>query len=161
MQLNHLAHALIAFVPLILGFVWYQPKMPWIRWIGDRDPLRIQRPSFIKLLLLYGLSAALVFVYMNLIIYQIGFYELFFTDVMRGDQESKRIAEEFLAVYGHKHRHLGHGLFHGLIDAFALALPFIAFYSVVEKTDRKRTMVHFGFWAICSTLIGGLVAQFV
>ena len=161
MQLNHLAHALIALVPLIIGFIWYRPTMPWIKWASANKPLNVKRPSILGLFVLYGLSAALVFVYMNLIIHQIGFYELFFTDIMRGNQESKQIAEEFLAVYGQKHRHLGHGLFHGLIDAFALALPFIAFYSLVENIDWKRTIVHLGFWVICSTLIGGLVAEFV
>lgn len=161
MQLNHFSHALIALVPLILGWIWYKPTMPWVKWASSKVELKVKRPSVIGFLILYCLSGALVFVYMNLIIHQIGFYELFFTDIMRGSEESKQIAEEFLAVYGQKHRHLGHGLFHGLIDAFALALPFLVFYNVVEKVDWKRTTVHFGFWVLCSTLIGGLVAEFV
>lgn len=161
MHLNHLAHALIAFVPFLLAWLWYRPQNPLVKWATQNGAPMTIRVSILQLILLYALSAALVFVYINLIIHQVGFYELFFTDIMRGNEESKRIAEEFLAIYGQKYRHLGHGLFHGLIDAFALALPFLAFYAVVERVSLKRTLVHLGYWVLCSTLIGGLVAAFV
>lgn len=161
MHLNHLAHGLIALVPFGLGWVWYRPLNPLIKWAMPNGGSPITRPSLLGFVGLYGLSAALVFVYINLIIHQVGFYELFFTDIMRGNLESKQVAEEFLSVYGQKHRHLGHGLFHGLIDAFALALPFLAFNAVVENISWKRTMVNFGYWVLCSTLVGGLVATFV
>ena len=128
-------------------------------WLGeDRPTVEI---SALKLVLLYVLSGGLVFVYMNLIIHQIGFYELFFTDIMRGSAEAKEVAEAFLAEYGQKHRHLGHGLFHGAINGFALSLPFVAFFSLVENLPKKKMLAHIGYWMLVSILVGSLVSEFV
>jgi len=45
------------------------------------------------------LSYILVFGYTNLVIHQLGFYELFFTDIVRGDETAKHVVEDFLSKY--------------------------------------------------------------
>ncbi len=99
--------------------------------------------------------------YINLVIHQMGFYELFFTDIMMGKEESKRVVEEFLAQYGDKHRHFGHGVFHGAINAFVFALPFIALHAILEQKPLKYVLLHFFYWLITSIIIGGLISEFV
>ena len=98
---------------------------------------------------------------MNLIIHQMGFYELFFTDIMQGNQESKQIVEDFLSVYGDKHRHFGHGVFHGIINAFVFALPFIAISAILDRANKRYIIHHFSFWLITSAIMGGLISEFV
>ena len=90
-----------------------------------------------------------------------GFYELFFTDIMMGNEDSLKIVEEFLAKYGQKHRHFGHGAFHGVINAFVFALPFVGISTILDKRDKKYLIHHFSYWLVTSIIIGGLISEFV
>jgi len=161
MNLNYLAFFLISFIPLLFGIIWYRPNSFMMKWSGATDiqnPLKL-KPA--KLLMAFLLSFTLVYGYINLIIHQMGFYELFFTDIMKGSEEAKQITSEFLAKYGQKHRHFGHGVFHGAINAFVFALPFIGFYSLLEERKMKNVWLHFSYWLVTSMVIGGLISEFV
>jgi len=144
MNLNYLAFFLISFIPLLIAAAWYRPKL-----------------SLGKIAIAFLLSFTLVYGYINLIIHQMGFYELFFTDIMRGSEEAPKIVEEFLAKYGDKHRHFGHGVFHGAINAFVFALPFIGFFALLENRNWRWIGKHFGYWLVTSMVIGGLISEFV
>lgn len=90
-----------------------------------------------------------------------GFYELFFTDIMKGSAEAESIVQEFMSQYGQKHRHFGHGVFHGVINAFVFALPFVGISTILDKKNKKYFIHHFSYWLITSALIGGLISEFV
>ena len=160
MELNHLAHALISFIPLIIAHFWYNSDFRLAKW-ANYSPIVRPKMTILKFLFGYIMSLLLIFGYMNLIIHQIGFYELFFTDIMRGSEEAKQIAETFLTEYGQKHRYFSHGFFHGIILAFSLCLPFIAFFAFLEEKGLKWIIYHFLFWLIVSVVCGGLIAEFV
>ena len=98
---------------------------------------------------------------MNLVIHQMGFYELFFTDIMKGSEEAQRTVDEFLSKYGRKHRHLGHGIFHGVINAVVFWVPIIGSYCIMLNKGWKHFWVHFGYAFITSVVISGLIASFV
>ncbi len=160
MDLNYLAFGLIAFVPLIIACIWYQPEWSFLRWSGinHKKPSEL---SFLQMLWCFIMSFALVFGYINLIIHQMGFYELFFTDIMKGSMEAQHIVDDFLGKYGDKHRHFGHGFFHGAINAFVFALPFISIQAILNEKNYKTVIFHFGYWLITSAVIGGLISEFV
>jgi len=103
----------------------------------------------------------LVYGYINLIIHQMGFYELFFTDIMKGSKDAESIVQEFMSQYGRKHRHFGHGVFHGIINAFVFALPFLGINAILEKKNKKYLILHLSYWLFTSAIIGGLISQFV
>ncbi len=160
MNLNYTAFFLIAFVPLVIGWIWYHPRSWITKWSG----LELAHPSKIGLTrtaFLFILSLGFVYGYINLVVHQLGFYELFFTDIMLGSEESKAIVQEFLSKYGDKHRHFGHGVLHGFINAFIFALPFIAVLAILEKRTFKYIGLHFGYWLLTSIIIGGLISEFV
>lgn len=161
MNLNYLAFFLIAFIPLIIGFLWYRPQSSLIKWAGIKLSTVNLFKQPLKLLWIFILSFTLVYGYINLVIHQMGFYELFFTDIMLGNETSKKVVEDFLNQYGNKHRHFGHGFFHGVINAFVFALPFISFHAVVENRSVRFVIVHFSYWLITSALVGGLIGAFV
>ncbi len=161
MNLNYLAFFLIAFVPLILAYLWYHPKNNFLaNWKGDK-PFDSEIFRFPKVILFFLLSFTIVYGYINLVIHQMGFYELFFTDIMQGNEASKKVVDDFLSIYGDKHRHFGHGVFHGVINAFVFAIPFLGIYALLEKVPFKNFLYHFMYWLICSAIIGGLIAEFV
>lgn len=160
MNLNYIAFFLISFVPLIIGFYWYHPKSIISKWSGQTFQ-KLSRVSLIQILVLFILSIGFVYGYMNLIIHQLGFYELFFTDIMLGSEEAEIIVKEFLSSYGDKHRHFGHGVLHGVINACLFSLPFISAIAILDKKGRKYIIHHFSYWLITSALIGGLISAFV
>ncbi len=160
MNLNYTAFALISFIPLITAFIWYHPKAPFTRWAGFSTNSVLDW-SIYKIVIAFILSVALVYGYMNLIIHQLGFYELFFTDIMMGKESSKQVVEEFLAEYGQKHRHFGHGVLHGAINAFLFALPFISFSAFVDNRGKGYVLLHFSYWLLISMLMGALISAFV
>lgn len=98
---------------------------------------------------------------MNLIIHQLGFYELFFTDIMMGSEEAKQITSEFHCKYGRKHRHFGHGVLHGGLNAFFLPLPMIGFFALLGAKKMKFVGLHFSNWLVTSMIICGLISEFV
>jgi len=160
MNLNYLAFFLISFIPSITAGYWYHPKS----FISKYSKIEFAKRSELnlgKMFMLFLLSFALVYGYINLIIHQVGFYELFFTDIMLGNQESEKIVNEFLGKYGDKHRHFGHGVFHGIINSFILPLPIIGAMAILEKKGKKYVIHHFSYWLITSAIIGGLISEFV
>jgi len=160
MNLNYLAFLLISFIPLIIGWYWYHPKSVISKYTNI-EFINIKEIGLLKILILFFLSFTLVYGYINLIIHQMGFYELFFTDIMQGNQESQKIVDDFLGKFGDKHRHFGHGVFHGIINAFVFALPFIAISAILDKRDKKYIIHHFSYWLITSAVIGGFISEFV
>jgi len=160
MNLNYLAFFLIAFIPLIIGMYWYHPNS-FISKYSKIQFIDIKELRFSKVLILFLLSLTLVYGYINLIIHQMGFYELFFTDIMTGNKDSELIVNDFLSKYGNKHRHFGHGVFHGAINAFVFALPFVSISAILDNRDKKYIIHHFLYWLITSIIIGGFISEFV
>jgi len=161
MNLNYFAFFLIAFIPLIIGYLWYHPKSFAVKKFAPTPYENGSNFTLGKLIWAFLLSFTLVYGYINLVIHQMGFYELFFTDLMQGNAESKKVVDEFLSLYGNKHRHFGHGLFHGVINAFVFALPFIGFFALIENKPARFYYLHLGYWLITSAIIGGLISAFV
>jgi len=161
MNLNYPAFFLIAFIPLIIAYLWYQPNSNMAKWAGVNDFIKLSTLRPLQILWAFLLSFTLVYGYINLIIHQMGFYELFFTDIMLGNVEAKQITEEFLANYGDKHRHFGHGVFHGTINAFVFALPFIGLHALLAGKKTKYVVFHFLYWLVTSIVMGGLISEFV
>jgi len=159
MNINYPVVALISLLPIIIGYFWYNPK--WRLFKSAVHHTDFSNISITKLIILYILSVTIVYGYMNLIIHQMGFYELFFTDIMMGSEEAKQITQDFLSKYGNKHRHFGHGIFHGAINAFVFALPFIGSYAIINNKNKSFVLYHFGYWFITSLIIGGLISEFV
>lgn len=160
MNLNYLSFFLISFIPLIIGYYWYNPNSYIAKWSGEefKNP---QKFSITQIAICFLLSFALVYGYMNLVIHQMGFYEIFFTDIMLGDKEAEKIVQDFLGKYGDKYRYFKHGAFHGIINAFVIALPFIGFHAILDKRSIKYVAYHFLYWLITSVIMGGCIAEFV
>ncbi len=161
MNLNYTAFFLISFIPLLIAAFWYHPNSPMMRWSKVEGFVKPSSLSPLKLLLAFILSFILVYGYINLVIHQMGFYELFFTDIMLGNETSKQVVEDFLAKYGQKHRHFGHGVFHGAINAFVFALPFVSLHVLLENKSSRFLILHLSYWLVTSMIIGGLISEFV
>ncbi|MFK7979531.1 MAG: hypothetical protein AB8G86_06090 [Saprospiraceae bacterium] len=161
MNLNYLAFFLIAFIPLIIAAFWYHPKSIVVKWAQMDDLINPLTLRPLQVIWAFLLSFTLVYGYINLTIHQMGFYELFFTDIMLGSEEAKQITVDFLAKYGQKYRNFGHGVFHGALNAFLFALPFVGLQALLNNKKTKYVLFHFSYWLLTSMIIGGLISEFV
>lgn len=160
MELNYLAFFLISFIPLFIGWFWFNSNSIVANAFNvERDePISI---GIRKLVFLFVLSVGLVYGYMNMTIHQLGFYELFFTDIKLGKPGAQQVVSDFMAKYGDKHRHFGHGLLHGAINAFLFILPVIAAITILQNRTMKFLYYHYSYWLLLSLIIGGLISAFV
>lgn len=161
MNLNYLAFFLISFLPILIAVLWYRPNSWVLKKFNLQERYAMKDLKWYQWIVAFLMSGAIVYGYMNLIIHQLGFYELFFTDIMLGKEESKLVVEEFLGKYGQKHRHFGHGVLHGALNAFMFGLPILLFHAFFEQSGGKVVWLHFGYWLVMSMVIGGLIAEYV
>ena len=80
---------------------------------------------------------------------------------MKGNDEIKILVDNFLSEHGDKHRHFGHGVFHGVINAFVFALPFIGVVAILDRRTKYFVYHHFTYWLVTSAVIGGCISKFV
>ena len=158
LEINIIVFLLICFVPFLTGWIWYSEKSP-IR--SNHEFPTTFNLSWKQAIGVYVLLVLLIFGFMNIIIHQIGFIELFFVDMMEGDRQAIALVEELMREHGNKHRHLGHGLYHGGINAVAFALPFIVFSALIEERGIRFILYHFSYWFITCILVGGFIGAFV
>ena len=133
--INWLATVVASLSSLLIGFVWYNPKVfgaMWMREIGtsmEAQKGKTFNPALMfGMTFLYGLIAA---VFMNLM-------------VDHGRTEP-----------GFKTFH--HGFIHGVQVAAFIVLPAIGTSSIYESRSWRYVAIAAGFWAVTLGTIGGIL----
>jgi len=155
-----------AFIPLILGFIWYRPNVFGHRLANATgEPIhQITQPKSIgKIGLIYLFSLLLSYVMMLLSVHQIGVFQLFFLDPSFADASSefKTYTTDFLAQYGERHRTFGHGLIHGAEASFCFSLAILGISALLTGKPLKSIWVHVGFWVTTCSLVAGVNCAFL
>ena len=162
---NPAVMALAALIPLVLGFIWYQPKVfgnTWMRAARVRDEDRKGANMILVFGLVYVFSYMIAFALNSIVIHQFGFYSMLANEPGMQDKTSafyQQVAE-FMRLHGNNFRTFKHGALHGTITGFALALPIIGIIALYERRSYKYVAVHAGFWIVSLGLMGGVICQF-
>ena len=149
----------VALVPLLVGMVWYNPKVLGNAWMHangfTEDSIKSNtRPMWQIFLLTYIFSLFASFIFMHLCIHQMGVFSL---------TEGKNMLpsyDAFMADYGKLFRSFGHGALHGGMSGFMLSLFIAGTGALFEMRSWKYIFIHVGYYTICGILMGGLVCQF-
>ncbi len=149
-----------ALVPLLVGFVWYNPKVfgnAWMKSIGA-TPESLQGGNMALILgLCYLFALMLAASLMPIVIHQFAFGSVF-----QGDEstESAAYMKNFYETYGTRFRTFKHGALHGTISALFIALPLIGTNALFERKGFKYIAIHVGYWVVTLALMGGVICQF-
>jgi hypothetical protein len=161
---NFLAIAVAALVPLLMGFIWYHPKVfgtAWMNALGFNSE-SMKGVNMVKIFVLtYILSFFAAFSMQFIVIHQFAYYSLMANEPGANDPNSpigQQIAA-FMAIYGHHFKTFGHGALHGVLVSFFLITPIIAINGLFEKRNFKYIAINSGFWIVCVALMGGIVCQ--
>lgn len=164
MDLNFPIVFAAALIPLLVGFVYYHPKVfgnAWMKAAGvSADG---PKPNMILVFgLTYLFSVMLGVALISIVIHQMGIFSTLQGNADLADPNSQLslMLKDFMAKYGHNFRTFKHGALHGTIAAVFFALPVFGINSLFERKGWKYFLINLGYWVIALALMGGVICQF-
>lgn len=163
MQINfYLTMAISTLVPLVVGFIWYHPKVFGNAWKQTLGISEEKLKEGFNPLLVFGLTIVLgffiSFTLSGMVIHQMGFFQMLqnhFTE-----PTTQQLFGEVMQTYGNEFRTFKHGALHGGIAAVTLALPLICINALYERKNAQYIAINVGYWLVSFILMGGIICQF-
>jgi hypothetical protein len=149
-----------AFIPLLIGYIWYHPRLfggeRWARASGQSigvvnqgvKPWKMAFTVVLNLLVAFGL-------------YNVVLHQAHIIGMTGGDLEAIKtgVTAEFMHAYGHTHQHFGHGVLHGLAPTLVcFFVPLLGYTVIFESKPIEYFLIRLGYWAINLSLMGGLIS---
>ncbi len=165
MDINFLVILLAALVPMVMGFIWYNPKVfgtAWMAAAGISAEDKMKNPPMVKIFIVsFIFSLLLAFIMMPMVIHQMSLFSLVADDLKPGDTTSATAQwfQTSMETYGKNFRTFKHGALHGFIAGIFLVLPIIGTNALYEGKSTKYILISVGFWTVCMTIMGGIICQ--
>ncbi|MFN9596567.1 MAG: DUF1761 domain-containing protein [Bacteroidota bacterium] len=165
MQTNIAIIALAALIPLVMGFIWYHPRVLGDTWMKVAQVTEESMKNS-NMALIFGLtylfSFFLSFSLQFLTIHQLSLVGIVAgqPDYMNPTSEAGQMVAAFLEKYGNEFRTFKHGALHGVISAITIALPILGINALFERKPRKYIFIHLGYWIITLGIMGGIICAF-
>ena len=158
MNINFLALLLAALSTLVVGFIWYNPKVFGNIWMKEAG-LKEEDMKGANMIKIFGLSIVyaflISFLLQTVVIHQFGALG------MVGGDTTKALPSynAFMADYGTVFRTFKHGALHGFMTGLFMILPVIGTIALYEKRSFKYVMVTAGFWIVSFIIMGGIICM--
>ncbi len=165
MEFNFLITGLAALIPMILGFIWYNPKVFGTAWMNacgfTQEDLKGGNMALI-FILSYIFSFFLAFILNTFVIHQFGFFSSIINEpgLTETGTETYQYAQDYMSKYGNNFRTFGHGALHGTMIGLMVVLPVMGTNALFERKGFKYMAVNIGYWIVCLALMGGVICQF-
>jgi hypothetical protein len=156
MEINWLSLVLAAASSLVVGMIWYNPKVfgnAWMKETGiTMNPN--EKPNMVKM---FGLSLIyaflMAFIFQPIVIHQFGALGM-----VGGDADHALPSyTSFMNDYGTAFKTFKHGAFHGFWIGLFLILPSIGISSSYEKRSFKYVLISGGYWVVTCMFMGGII----
>ncbi len=153
-----------ALIPLLVGFVWYHPKVFGTAWKKEVS-ISDEQMNSSNMLLIFGLTfffSILAAVVMSLL----SIHQMHIQSIFANTPEFKQAGTElnmwytgFIEKYGNYFRSFKHGAIHGVLAGIFFALPVIGINALFERRSAKYILINVGYWIVTLALMGGIVCQ--
>ena len=155
-DLNYIALFVAALIPLITGFIWYNPKLFGKSWMKESALTEEQMKSF-NMPLVFGITYILSF-FVAFAMQVITIHQFGALGMVGGDATlAKPSFAAFMADYGMAFRSFGHGALHAIIIVVMLVFPVIAINGMFERKSWKYIFINTGYWLLTLVLMGGII----
>ena len=161
MEINSYIFFIAAIVTLVVGFIWYHPKVFGTVWMKENNFTQedLRKGNMLKIFgLTYIFSVMIAMSLLSFTIHQSGAIGMIGGPPMI--ESAKPSFHAFMADYGTAFRTFKHGALHGCISGIFFALPIVGINGLFERKSWKYILIHGGFWIVSLTLMGGLICQF-
>ncbi len=168
MEINWLVQIGAALVPMIIGFIWYHPKVFGTAWM-DAAGMTEDKVKSGNMAVIFGVS----FIFAFLLSFAYGAFadhwnafQAFFRSVPEhgmGIDPTTPFGSElkgYIDAYGERYSSWTHGLAHGTIMSIMLILPIMVTNALFERKGFKYIIINWGYWAVTLTTMFMVVAQF-
>ena len=156
MEFNFLAIIAAAVSALVVGFIWYNPKVfgnSWMKEAGLTEE-QIKGGNMAKIFGLALLFAFLLaFMLPTIVIHQYGAFSLTGGDI----ENALPSFQAFMDDYGNAFRTFKHGVFHGVLAGIFMALPILGTNALFERKSVKYILINSGYWIVTLGLMGGII----
>jgi Protein of unknown function (DUF1761) len=162
MEISFVSPLIAALSTLIIGSIWYNPKIfgsIWMRETGLNEA-ELQKGN---MFVLFGLTFVFAY-FIGLVMQMVVIHQLGAIGMVGGPAklaEAKPSFTAFMADYGTAFRTYKHGALHGFMTGVFLAFPMIAINALFERKSWSYIFVHAGYWIACLTAIGAIVCGWV
>ncbi len=160
MEMNYLAITVAAFSTLVVGFVWYHPKVfgtVWMREAGLTEE-QLKKGNMIKI---FGLTLILSFM-IAIVVILLSVHQMGAMSLVGGDpSQALPSYRVFMDDYGMAFRTYKHGAFHGFLAGLFFALPLVAINGLFEHRSAKYIFVNSGYWIVTLTIMGTIICGWV
>lgn len=153
---NPLAILVAAISALVVGFVWYNPKVFGTVWMKEADMTeeKMKGANMAKIFIMAFIFAFLLaMTMMQMSIHQTGALSL-----VGGDPANALPSyAAFMADYGDSFRTFKHGALHGAFAGLFVALPIIGTNALFERKSAKYILVNAGYWIVTLGVMGSII----
>ena len=166
MNINWLILPLAAIIPLIVGSIWYNPKVfgtAWKKATGVTDEQMKGSNMAVIFGATYFYSLLIAMFMMVIVIHQFHVYSVLANETGINDPTTEVGAyfKNFMDKFGNNFRTFKHGAFHGTMMGIFLAFPVLGINALFERKSFKYVLIHTGFWIVSFALMGGIVCRYV
>jgi len=162
MPVNWIAVLVSALFPLIIGAVWYHPKVFGKAWM-DASGTSMEKaseaniPKIMIISLVLGLFMALVLT--STVVHQMHVFSLMVKQPGFGKPDSQIgiWLANFMKQHGGSFRTFQHGAFHGTAVGLLLVTPVISVMSMYERRGFKYIAIQGGYWTLSFAAMGALI----
>ena len=161
MEINPFALLASAVVTLVVGFIWYNPKVFGTVWMRENNFTQeeLRKGNMLKIFgLTYIFSLMITMIEMGLTIHQSGAVGMVGGPPLI--ESAKPSFAAFMADYGMAYRTFKHGALHGFMSGLFFAFPVLGITGLFERKSWKYIFVNSGYWIVTLTLMGGIICQF-
>lgn len=165
MNMNFLAIFVSSLVPLLIGFIWYNPKVfgnVWQSEAGVTDD-KIKSANMAMIFVVsFVLSFLLAFFLQPMVIHQFHFSSMLFKQPIEDPNTEigamyKRIMDQFGTAY----RTFKHGALHGTLGGIFLVMPVLATNALFERKSFKYIAINCGYWIVSMAIMGGIISAWM
>lgn len=163
--MNFITIAIASLIPLLVGAIWYNPKVLGTAWMTEAGITEDKIKSG-NMLVIFGttllLSLFLSLALYTIVIHQSHIYSTLMNEAALQDPNSELSlwVQEFMNKYGQNFRTFKHGAFHGAISGVLIAIPILSINALFERRSFKYILINAGFWIACMTLMGGIICAY-
>ncbi len=158
--------ALAALIPLIIGFVWYNPMVfgkAWMR-AAELNEEKLKSGRMVVIFLLtYLLSFFIAAILKSMVIHQDHLQSILLEEPGFGEPKSEIgiLYANFMSKFGHNFRSFRHGALHGTIAGVMFAMPVLAINAMFERKKFKYVAINAGYWILSLAIMGGIICKFI
>lgn len=165
MALNFFLVFLTALIPLLTGFIWYNPRTfgnVWMKAAGVTPEQGKKMNMAVVFGLTYFFGLMLSMMLFSIVIHQSHIYSTLLNTEGFGQEGSAvmNYIEEFMGKYGDNYRTFKHGALHGTLAGIFLVTPVIATNALFEMKGFKYIAVNAGFWIVNLMIMGGIICAY-